>query len=238
MLSDTKAKQAKPKSKAYKLADAGGLYLFVSPTGAKSWRYDYRLAGRRETLTIGRYIDAGDSRIVVSLAEAREMHAEARRQVARGESPSLTRKRERQAAVLGAANTFKAIGDAWYAETAPHRSSIWQEGTKRWLEKRLYPAFGSVPIDDVSPADILAVIKKVAQGGHARSAEYIRQTAARVFEYAIRNLRARQNPAREVRGALTLPEPKKRRPLPAKEIPTFLTKLDAYPGRLQSRLAW
>lgn len=51
MLTDTKARQAKPKAKPYKLADQGGLYLFVSLAGTKSWRYDYRLHGRRETLT-------------------------------------------------------------------------------------------------------------------------------------------------------------------------------------------
>jgi Arm DNA-binding domain len=45
MLSDTKARQAQPREKPYKLADQGALYLLVSPTGAKSWRYDYRLHG-------------------------------------------------------------------------------------------------------------------------------------------------------------------------------------------------
>jgi hypothetical protein len=50
MLTDTRVKQAKKKAKPYKLADEDGLYLYVSPTGAKSWRYDYRIAGLRETL--------------------------------------------------------------------------------------------------------------------------------------------------------------------------------------------
>jgi len=54
MLTDTKAKNAKPKDKSYKPGDRDGLYLFVKPSGAKSWRYDYRLAGARETLTVGR----------------------------------------------------------------------------------------------------------------------------------------------------------------------------------------
>jgi hypothetical protein len=74
MLSDTKARQARPRERPYKLADHGGLYLLVSPTGAKSWRYDYRLHGRRETLTLGTYPDA-------KLAEARGRHLEARKRV-------------------------------------------------------------------------------------------------------------------------------------------------------------
>ena len=57
MLTDTKLRQAKAREKPYKLADEKGLYLYVSPQGGKSWRYDYRLHGKRETLTLGRYPD-------------------------------------------------------------------------------------------------------------------------------------------------------------------------------------
>ncbi|HTO47020.1 MAG TPA: Arm DNA-binding domain-containing protein [Burkholderiales bacterium] len=77
MLTDTKVRQAKAREKPYKLADEGGLYLYVSPAGAKSWRYDYRLHGKRETLTLGRYPDvplAGED-------GARGRHREARKHV-------------------------------------------------------------------------------------------------------------------------------------------------------------
>lgn len=72
MLSDLKARSAKPRAKEYKLTDQGGLYLFVSQHGTKSWRYNYRLNGKRETLTIGKYPE-------VSLVEARVAHARDRR---------------------------------------------------------------------------------------------------------------------------------------------------------------
>jgi hypothetical protein len=103
MLTDTKARQAKARSTPYKLADQGGLYLHVSATGSKSWRYDYRLHGRRETLTIGKYSD-------ITLAEARDSHAEARRQIAKGVSPAKTKQAEKEAAD----DTFKAIAESWY----------------------------------------------------------------------------------------------------------------------------
>ena len=86
MLTDPKVRQAKPKSRPYKLADGKGLYLYVSPKGAKSWRYDYRVHGKRETLTVGAYPE-------VTLGEAREAHQEARSLVERGESPSPGRRR-------------------------------------------------------------------------------------------------------------------------------------------------
>src|SRR5918999_2402899 len=109
MLTDTQARQAKARSTPRKLADQGGLYLHVSVTGSKSWRYDYRLHGKRETLTIGRYPD-------VTLADAREIHAEARRQVARGASPAKSKQAEKEAA----GGSFKALAESWDGALAPH----------------------------------------------------------------------------------------------------------------------
>ncbi|MFN9772508.1 MAG: Arm DNA-binding domain-containing protein, partial [Burkholderiales bacterium] len=55
MLSDTRIKSAKTTGRSYKMADGGGLYLFVTAKGAKSWRYDYRLAAKRKTFVVGLY---------------------------------------------------------------------------------------------------------------------------------------------------------------------------------------
>ncbi|MEH6542262.1 Arm DNA-binding domain-containing protein, partial [Halopseudomonas sp.] len=54
-LTDTMVRQAKLRDKDYKLADGGGLYLLVKKSGAKCWRYDYRFASKRKTLSIGTY---------------------------------------------------------------------------------------------------------------------------------------------------------------------------------------
>lgn len=67
MLTDIQLKRLKPQEKIYKVTDRDGLYVAVSPTGTHSFRYDYRINGRRETLTIGQYGVDG-----ISLAEARE----------------------------------------------------------------------------------------------------------------------------------------------------------------------
>ena len=115
MLTDKAIKAAKPKpGKRYrKLSDQGGLYLFLTNDGTRSWRYDYRLAGQRRTFSIGLYPD-------VTLAEAREHHSDARKLVGSGQCPVLIKRRRRQAAALGAVNTVKAMGEAWYAELQPH----------------------------------------------------------------------------------------------------------------------
>jgi len=55
-LTEAKLRELLPSERAYKVSDGGnGLYYVVSPSGSRSFRYDYRLSGRRETLTIGRH---------------------------------------------------------------------------------------------------------------------------------------------------------------------------------------
>ncbi len=74
MLTDAALRNLKPKSKIYKASDRGGMYVTVSPSGTVTFRYGYRLHGRRETLTLGRYGPGG-----ISLAMARELLLEARK---------------------------------------------------------------------------------------------------------------------------------------------------------------
>jgi integrase len=243
MLTDKAVKAARPKpgKRFRKLFDGGGLYLFCAareaPAGAnaangrflRSWRYDYRLHGERRTFGIGLYPQVG-------LAEAREKHQAARKLVALGKSPVVVKRQAKNAARLGAANTVRAIGDAWYAEIAPHRSSSWRSQTRSWLDNKIYPSMGSSPISDVEPADVLALCKGIA-ATHAKTGEYIRLTLSRIFSYAIRNLRTKHNPAREVQGAIVVPPAEHYKPIPAKAIPEFIEALDRYPGRLATKLA-
>jgi hypothetical protein len=90
MLTDVKLKSLKAKDKSYKVTDRDGMYAVVAPTGQITFRYDYRLRGRRETLTIGRYGPDG-----LSLADARGRCVAARFEVSEGRSPSQAKQRER-----------------------------------------------------------------------------------------------------------------------------------------------
>src|SRR3546814_4600826 len=91
MLTDTALRNLKPKAKPYKASDRDGMYVTVSPGGTVTFRYDYRLNGRRETLTIGRYGPAG-----ISLDMAREKLIDAKKAVAQGKSPALEPPREKR----------------------------------------------------------------------------------------------------------------------------------------------
>jgi integrase len=229
MLTDKAVKAAKPApgNRYRKLADQGGLYLFCTVDGTRSWRYDYRLAGKRKTFTIGLYPET-------SLAQAREHHSTARKQVGVGQCPVLIKRRQRQAAILGAENTVRAIAEAWYAELAPHKSESWRLGTRGRLERHIYPHMGNLPITDIEAADVLALVKGIQ---FPKTAEYSRQILARVFSFAIRNLRTKTNPAREVQGAVMVPQPTHYKPIAAKDITAFIEKIDGYAGRVQTKIA-
>jgi hypothetical protein len=210
-----------------KLADQGGLYLFCTTDGTRSWRYDYRLAGRRRTFTIGLYPQ-------VSLVAARGRHSDARKLVGIGKCPVLLKRRTRQAALLGAADTVKALANAWYADLAPHKSESWRTGTRGWFDNYIFPAMGDVPVSEVEPADVLRLVKRVAVK-YPKTDEYLRLTLSKVFAYAIRNLRAKSNPAREIQGAIIVPPAVHHAPIAAKDIPGFIEKLDGYAGRIHIR---
>ena len=55
-MTESQAKNAKPREQAYKLADAGGLFLLVQPNGARLWRLKYRYGGKEKLLSFGVYL--------------------------------------------------------------------------------------------------------------------------------------------------------------------------------------
>ncbi|MBV8030629.1 MAG: tyrosine-type recombinase/integrase, partial [Betaproteobacteria bacterium] len=228
----------------YKLYDRDGLYLYVTPRsarhpkGAKSWRFDYRLNGKRETLVIGRYpeISLDQARTgkrtatFISLADARSM-------VAKGESPAAAKQEKKAEAQIARANTLRAIGEKWYAAKAPHRSSSWQDNAKRWLDKDLYPALGGKAIKDITHDQLEAVLRKIAEQRGAKSAHYARLMVASIYNDVPRVLKV-GNPARDLAGFIHLPTGvPKGKPLTVKGIPAFLEAADRYAGRPQTKLA-
>jgi len=106
MLTDTKLRNLKPKDKIYKVNDRDGLYVAVTPAGTISFRYNYSISGRQETLTIGQYGARG-----VTLSEARERLSEAKKIISAGKSPA--REKARDKTRVKDAETFGAWAEKW-----------------------------------------------------------------------------------------------------------------------------
>lgn len=195
-LNDVAVRQAKPAEKARKIADERGLYLFVQPTGGKLWRLDYRIDGKRKTLSLGAYPD-------VSLAEARRGRDRARELVAAGTDPVQARKAEKSGRQAAAANSFEVVALEWHKM----KSAKWTESTTvknlAALKNDLLPWLGGRPVAEITAPELLTTLRRIEARGAVDSAHRAKQLAGQVFRYGIATGRAERNPAADLLGALT-----------------------------------
>lgn len=230
-LSDTACRNAKPASKIVKLADSGGLYLYVAPAGGKLWRCDYRHLGKRRTASFGSYP-------VISLAEARKARDELKRQLTLGIDPAQAKKDERRAALAADARSFEKIGREWFAMKLPGWVPSYSDRLMSRMEADLFPALGGRPLSEIEPPELLEVVRKVEGRGAVELAKRELQVAGQIFRFAIATGRATRDPTRDLAGALKSPGRKKhRKAMPIEDLPEFLSGLDSYDGESVTRLA-
>jgi integrase len=217
MLTDTALRNLRPKEKAYKIADRDGMYVHVAPSGAITFRYDYRLHGRRETLTIGKYGASG-----VSLARAREKCLDARRAVADGESPAQEKQREKRR--LQEAKSFGQFGERWLQDspmadsTRAMRRTIWERDVLPTLRNRL--------LHEISPDDVRALCTRVKARGAPATAIHVRDIVKLIYAFAILHGEKTKNPAEEVLPASIATFVARDRSLSPSEIRILLRLLD------------
>ena len=198
-LSDTVIRAAKPRAKAFKLFDEGGLFVLVSPSGGKLWRLKYNYGGKQKRIALGAWPE-------VSLQKARQMRDELRVRIANGEDPSLTRKREKATAKISAANTVESVARESIDEKMVGEGRA--DGTllkARWFLDLLKPAIGNMPISDVDPQMMLAPLKKLEARGNRETAKKCRSFASRVFRYGAATGRCATDPTAILKGALLTP---------------------------------
>jgi len=230
-LTDTATKNAKPKpdGKPAKLPDVNGMYLLVSQTG-KYWRFDYRFAGKRKTLALGTYPD-------ISLKNARDKLAEARKQLAEGNDPGEQKRRDKIAAKVAATNTFELIAKEWH-EKMSHEWSP-QHSTRVWasLEQHVFPTIGKRRITEIQPLELLDMLRKVEKAGKLDTANRLRERCSAIYRLAILTGRALLDPAAPLQGALKTPKAEHRKALDRAELPDFLKRLDTnFEGQRQTFL--
>ena len=190
MLSDGTLRGLKPEATAYKVADRDGMYVTVSPKGTITFRLDYRLNGRRETLTVGRY-GAKDG---ISLLMARERCMEARRAIAEGQSPSQEKQREKRRAAE--AKTFEEFTKRWLEESRMAEST--KSMRKSIIDRDIMPAFRSRLLAEIGPEDLRNLCAKVKDRGAPATAIHVRDIIKQVFAFAALHGDKAPNPADEV----------------------------------------
>ena len=194
-LTATAVVKAKPKAKQYKLADSGGMYLLIYPSGSKYWRYDYSYAAKRKTLALGVFPD-------ISLADARKLHQQARGAIASGQDPGEVKKSNKLGRDLDHENSFETIGREWFENKMADKSDSYRVRSLRILEKDLYPSLGARPIKSISVPELLSVLRKIEARGAVDIAHRAKQTVGLIYKYAIASGRAENDPSRDLTGAL------------------------------------
>jgi integrase len=220
-LSDAKARNAKPKARPYKLSDGEGLFLVVMPSGSKYWRLRYFFAGKEKLLALGVYPD-------ISLADARDRRAQARKTVAAGKDPGEVKKEAKRLTTLRAVNSFEVVAREWL-ETRKHKwaSSSSRQTTAR-LEQHVFPKMGQRPLAEINPPEVLAMLRTVEARGTLETAHRVMRICGQIFMYAIATGRAERNPVPDLRGALKSPVSKHYAFLNAGDLTEYLKKVDAY----------
>lgn len=223
-LSDAECRRVKAADKPQKLFDGGGLHLFVSTKGAKTWRVAYRLNGKPQTKALGAYP-------LVSLADARAARDKLKAELIAGADPMAERKRAR------AGVTFRAASDAYWAGRK-NLSSSYRESAQRALELHLWPKLGSSPIDSIGRDELLVELQRMDAAGLHVAVRKVRMWAGQVFDWAVENGDATINPAALIRPERAFGKAKVESfaALDLRDVPDFLARL-ALEHELQSVLA-
>lgn len=235
-LNDKLIQAAKPKDAQYNLADGNGLTLVVKPNGTKLWWLRYRFAGKAKTLSLGQYP-------LISLKDARERAYEARKLLANDTDPSQVKKEtaaaiKASAAPVQALETVEAISREWLEKFGNQWVDSHASKIVRRLERDLFPHFKNVGIAGVTPASLLAVLRRVEARGALETAHRLHQNCGQIWRYAVSTGRAERDITSDLKGALP---PAKETHLGAitepAEIGKLLRNIDEYKGSAVVRLA-
>jgi integrase len=230
MLTIKAIESAKPKEKPYKLPDFESLYLYIAPSGTKSWRYDYQFNGKRKTLTIGKYP-------YISLSDARNEKELARQMLAHGKDPAVERKRKSLLANISQGNTFEKIAIEWFDTKKRNWSINTREMIIRYFENDIFPFIGDMDITQIKPLEMLNCLKQIENRGALEIAKKMRQRCTEVFQYAIITERAENNPARELAKAMVTHTPENYAFLMEDDMREFMKALQSYSGNILVRYA-
>lgn len=222
MLTDAAARKAETKDKPYKLADTGGLYLYVAPSGLKSWRMKFRMDGKEKLLTFGTYPD-------MKLSVAREKRDAARLSIRDNVDPSGARRRaqeerDRERAEQAKLVTFEAAARQWFELQKGRWAPVHANDVLTSLERDIFPSLGDKALVAITAPMVLKTLRAVEDRGAIETAKRLRQRLSAVYSYAISEGITDRDPAAVVGNAL--------KPLPKKGQQPALIAIDEARGVL------
>jgi integrase len=228
LLTNPKIAHAPAKERPYKLTDSNGLYMVVTPSRGRLWRYRYRFAGKVKDLSLGTFPE-------VTLAQAREKRDAARLQLKNSIDPCKVKQAQKSLTISKASDgqeTFEAIAREWHGQWSNDKAKSTADTTIRRLEKNVFPWMGTRPVAEIDAPELLAVLRRIESRGILESARRIKIICAQVFRYAVSTGKAKQDPSASIiKDVLKTPVSKHMAAITdPKEIPALLRAIDNYSG--------
>jgi integrase len=223
-LKDTQCRNAKPKANPYKLADGGGMFLYITPAGGRSWRLKYRFGGKEKLMTFGLYPS-------VTLEDARKQRDAAKAELTTGNDPALVLKQAEQERIAAQANTFEDLAREWHGQNQ-HWTPQYRKNVLTRLEADLFPTLGARPIAEIKPLELLEAIRKIEARGAGEVARRLLQVAGQIYRYSIIIGRVDRDITSGLTQALKPTLKGHFKALPEKDLPAFMSDLESNRARL------
>lgn len=222
-LKELEVKYASKRQRPYKLTDGGGLHLLVQPSGSKLWRLKYRFDGKEKLLSFGKYP-------AVSLAAARQKRSEAKAMLDRGADPAPARKAAKK--IVASPVLFEPIARAWHANRAEGLDPAHAARVLSRMVRDVFPPLGDRPIADITPPEVLAVVRAVEARGALDVSRRVKQTIGQIFRFAIASGWTTADPTTSLNDALKPKPPVQHmRRVGLSELPALVRSIQAYDGQ-------
>lgn len=223
-LTDHKIRKAKQRDKPFRLSDGLGLFILVRPSGSKAWQFRYQFMGKEKLLSLGTYP-------AVSLADARTKRDDAKRLLDQGTDPSVQKRLDQIDAHLKARMTLKEVADEYYESLVDRELASATLRKKRWHIDDLAKSLHNRPVDQITAAELLHLLKAIERTGRREATKKLRSTISAIFRLAMVTMRAPVDPSAALKDALLPPKVKGRAAIvDEKEFGQLLRRLDSYTG--------
>lgn len=226
-LTEKQIKAIQPAEKIRRYTDGRGLYLEVSPKGGRWWRFKYQFEGKEKRISLGVYP-------AISLKDAREAAHVAKKLLQDGIDPSVAKRASAPQDVL----LFQCVAEEWFQKQLGLWTDAHTTKVKTRLADKVYPAFGGMPIADVSPGVVLFFCRQIESSISPYMAHAMLGLISRIFRFAVACGYVQSDPCRDLLGALA---PHKETKMPAITNPVkvgeLAAKIDVYDGLITTRCA-
>ncbi len=236
-LTDTKIKNAKPAKKNYRLSDGAGLYLVVTKSGGKLWRWSYEFNGKEKLLSYGPYPE-------VPLAQARILHEEARALKREGTDPAAAKREKKRAQEetqrASSMPTFGDLTKEWLSTWSKKKSARYVGTVITRLDRDILPAVGDVPIDQLKATVLTGIVSKIQDERDAEDlARRALQKMKQILRFGVAKGYIESNPIADTKPAdfLRSHTVTNFARIDVEDLPELLKKIEIYHGTPLTRLA-